>query len=138
MKAGKFFAAVVVASLGLAALACGSSSSTSGGSDSNQPPAKDISGTYEVTGVNLDGNNYQGEVKLTSLGKTTYTMDWTIGSGTQSGTGTLSGNTLTADWTDGTHSGTVTYTLQSDGSLSGSWTQEGVDGKGTETLTPKK
>lgn len=33
--------------------------------------------------------------------------------------------------------GTVTYTYQSDGSLKGTWTQDGVNDIGSETLTPQ-
>lgn len=135
MKTRNFLSIVVMTvSLGLSVLACGSS----GGSATKAPSGKDISGTYTVTGVNLDGNDYSGEVTLTSLGSDNYAMAWTIGNGNQKGTGNLSGDTLKADWSDGSNIGAVTYTMQADGSFSGTWTQEGVSGTGTETLTPKK
>ena len=140
MKSRNFLSLVLITvSLGLSVLACGPlTTGQGGGGATSMPVGKDISGTYSVTGVNLDSNDYTGEVTLTSAGDNRYTLNWTIGEGTQTGTGTLSGDTLTSTWGDGTNSGDVTYTLQPDGSLSGTWTQKGQSGTGTETLTPKK
>lgn len=54
------------------------------------------------------------------------------------GEGRFDGRVFTGRWqtADGSRSGAAVYTLQLDGSLSGTWTQNGLDGQGTETLTP--
>ncbi|MBI3764842.1 MAG: hypothetical protein HY260_23625 [Chloroflexi bacterium] len=99
----------------------------------------DISGNYTVFGTNLSGAGYSGKATIT---RTTsgYSVRWTFGSEIESGTGTLVADTLSVRWqtSDGKRSGTATYTLQPDGTLSGTWTQDGVTGEGTETLTPVK
>lgn len=127
---------LVTVGLGLSALACGPA--VSGAGATSAPVGRDISGTYDVAGINLEGNRYKGVVVITHDGPNQYTLNWTIGVGTQAGTGTLNGDTLTATWADEVNSGDVTYTLQPDGSLSGDWTQKGKSGTGTETLTPQK
>jgi hypothetical protein len=54
------------------------------------------------------------------------------------GTGSFDGTTFTVDWEMGTTtSGTATYELHADGLLIGTWTQDGEEGEGTETLTPR-
>jgi len=101
------------------------------------PP--NLAGTYSVAGTN-PGNtgSYTGMATIAKDGEK-YKMHWQVGT-TYDGVGTLSGNTFTAEWgTDKAHVGTVTYTLQKDGSLKGTW-YDARDPKnlGTETLTPMK
>jgi len=125
--------AFVLAVLLAASLAC-DTSSTGGATE------KDLSGTYVVSGTNFGDNtdSYTGEATIAKVSGNDYSVIWTIGeSQTQTGSGTLSGNTFTVTWKEGDISGGGTYTLQSDGSLDGIWTVDGVDGQGTETFTPK-
>ena len=98
--------------------------------------SKDIAGNYDVTGTNFDGSAYKGTVVIEKSGNG-YTLAWETGPTSSTGAGTLSGDTFTVRWTDGENSGDVTYTLQADGSLVGTWTADGIDGQGTETLTPR-
>lgn len=95
---------------------------------------RDISGEYSVFGTNQDGGNYSGTATITSLGGNQYQIDWVLGGGDQliTGEGTLTGNTFVTD--DGSFA--ITYTLLPDGVLDGTWVEYGVNGEGTEILTP--
>ena len=129
----------VLAVLIAATLACsvdtgsgGSGGSSSGGGSTEA----DISGEYDVEGVNQDGSQYSGEATITKVGDS-YNINWLIADQTQTGEGTLTGNTFRVTWSAGDIGGDGVYTLQSNGVLEGTWTQDDVDGSGTETLTPK-
>ena len=114
----------------ISALACASSEVTT------PTPAQDISGTYNVAGTNLEGDPYTGIIVITRTTGNDYDVMWTFGEETETGSGTFDGTTFDVTWqtTEG-DSGTITYTLQPDGSLSGTWKQSGALGEGTETLT---
>src|SRR5689334_11645410 len=115
----------------ISALACGAGGTT-------EAPAQDISGTYDVTGVSLEGSAYSGEAVLTRTTGNSYDIAWTFSSQSQTGTGSFNGTTLTVDFEDVNGvTGDGSYTLQSDGSLSGTWTVDGAEGEGTETLIPQ-
>src|SRR5262249_31276630 len=116
-------------------LACDTSGSSSGGGSA--PAGKDISGAYAVSGENLAGGNYTGEATIAKKAGNDYSINWSIGGDTQTGSGTLTGHTFAATWSGRGVSGKVSYTLESSGVLDGTWTQDGVVGQGTEKLTPK-
>ncbi len=103
---------------------------------SGQPkagPAK-IEGKYSVEGTNPNGSTYHG-VATIARRDSRWSMTWTIGKQTFSGSGSLAGNTLTVTWKGPTgEGGVVTYTLTPLGVLKGVW----ANGKGSETLTPLK
>ncbi|MCI0396139.1 MAG: hypothetical protein L0332_16850 [Chloroflexi bacterium] len=109
--------------------------------EANDPPAQDLldlSGTYNVTGTSLDGVRYAGDAIITRTTGNDYRIEWTFASQSQTGTGTFDGTTFNVKWQMGSEaSGTATYTLQPDGSLVGTWTQDGVEGEGSESLTPQ-
>ncbi len=87
-----------------------------------------VSGTYKVTGTNPGGSKYRGSVDITLNDDGSYAFEWSVGN-TFSGTGTLSGNTLTVDWGD---TYPVIYTVKNGGArLEGTW----GNGTGTEILT---
>lgn len=118
----------------LSALACGADTAT----EAPAVDAQDISGTYDVTGTSLDGSAYSGEAVLTRTAGNSYDITWTFATQSQTGTGTFDGTTLNVDFEDVNGvTGLGTYTLQSDGSLSGTWTADGYEGEGTESLTPQ-
>ncbi|MHC1743217.1 MAG: protein kinase [Syntrophobacteraceae bacterium] len=102
--------------------------------DQPKPAPPRIEGKYAVEGVNPNGSKYHG-VATIARRDNRYTMTWSIGSQPFSGTGSLTGSTLTITWKSATgEGGIVTYTVTSGGALKGVW----ANGKGSETLTPLK
>ena len=98
-----------------------------------------IAGTYRVNGTNPgSGSAYKGTATILQSGDS-YRMHWQVGT-SYDGIGKFDGKTLTVEWGTATQNvGTVTYTLQADGSLKGTWfTASNPKSLGTETLTPKK
>ena len=98
-----------------------------------------IGGTYAVQGTNPGGKvSYTGTVTITPTGKV-YQMDWKVGN-TYSGIGIVNGNILSVGWGNLAQAGygVVTYTIQSNGVLSGTWAMAKGTELGTETLTPMK
>jgi len=104
-----------------------------------QAQSGNIAGTYLVSGTN-PGNtgNYKGIATIVKSGET-YRIHWEVGT-TYDGIGKLNGNTFSVEWgTAKENVGTVTYTLQPDGSLKGTWfVAKNPSVLGTELLTPKK
>ena len=98
-----------------------------------------IAGTYLVAGTN-PGNtgSYKGIATIVKSGDT-YRIHWEVGT-TYDGIGKLTGNTFSVEWgTAKENVGTVTYTVQPDGSLKGTWfVAKNPSVLGTEILTPKK
>jgi hypothetical protein len=97
----------------------------------------EIGGSYTCKGVNPDGQEYTGKVKITKKGDV-YHLDWTIGQESHSGVGIREENTLSVSWAaQGGPSGIVVYRIGKDKRLVGKWTVQ--DGKDlyTETLTPE-
>jgi len=101
-----------------------------------QAPATDISGTYNVEGTNPDGSTYTGQAVIASSANG-FDINWTFGNGTQVGSGRLSDYVFSARYstTDSDVVGSATYLLQADGSLKGTWRNDGEEGVGNETLT---
>ena len=122
---------VLIVSLLIAALACSLGSNA---------PNSDIVGKYDLEGTNPDGTGYSGTVEIVNAGDG-YDLTWTIDSGPQAqietGHGTLDGQTLTALWqmADNSSSGTEQFTINSDGTLDGTWKIEGSEDEGQEVLT---
>ena len=98
-----------------------------------------IAGTYWVKGTNPGGKGaYQGIATVIKSGDS-YRIHWEVGT-IYDGVGKLNGGVLTVEWGNTKENvGTVTYNLQPDGSLKGTWfTARNPTDLGTETLTPKK
>lgn len=90
-----------------------------------------IPGDYACAGSNPNGSTYRCNVMISRSGGT-YSFRWLIADGTRySGTGHLSGRTLTVDWGQ---SAPVIYQVGDDGVLRGRWAR----GAGRETLTPNR
>lgn len=100
-------------------------------------PAKDISGTYNIAGTNPDGSTYTGQATITAS-QNGFDVSWNYGNGTQTGNGRLSDYVFSARYatTGSDVVGSATYILQDDGSLKGTWRNDGESGVGSETLTP--
>jgi len=98
-----------------------------------------IGGTYSVEGTNPGGKgSYKGSVTITPVGKV-YQLDWKVGN-IYSGIGIVNGNILSVGWGNLAQAGygIVTYTIQSNGVLSGTWAMAKGTELGSETLTPMK
>ena len=89
-----------------------------------------LEGNYNCTGTNPDGSKYRGTTTITRISADRYSLKWSIGTQTLTGTGALAGNTLTADWGD---KWPVIYRVNVDGTLEGTWS----NGRATETLVPR-
>jgi hypothetical protein len=103
------------------------------------PAEIDLSGRYSAVGTNFDGTAYRGRAEIIRYGDG-YQIEWIFGEGGQTGTGTLDGNTFTVRWQalDNSSQGDAVYTLQPNGTLTGTWTIDGATGQGTETLAPNE
>ena len=98
-----------------------------------------LAGTYWVQGTNPGGRGaYKGVATIVKAGDT-YRVHWEVGT-VYEGIGKLNGNTFAVEWgTTKENVGTVTYTLQPDGTLKGTWfVAKNPSSLGTEILTPKK
>ena len=105
-----------------------------GRAESQRAPTQDVGalaleGNYNCTGTNPDGSGYRGTTTVTHISRNRYSLEWSIGTQTFTGTGALEGNTLTVDWGD---TWPVIYKVKADGTLDGTWS----NGRATETLVP--
>lgn len=99
--------------------------------------AQTLAGTYRVSGTNFDGSPYGGTAQVVITSDTSCAISWVNGSTTSSGICMRSGNVFAAGYQLGDRVGMVIYRIQPDGSLDGLWTISGMDGAGTEVLTPE-
>jgi hypothetical protein len=98
-----------------------------------------LAGVYAVTGTNPGGKGaYKGIATIVKSGDN-YRIHWEVGT-TYDGIGKLNGKVFTVEWgTSTANVGTVTYNLQPDGSLKGTWfVAKNPSELGTENLVPKK
>lgn len=93
---------------------------------------------YTVDGTNLDGSKYGGTATITLTSDTTCEIAWTTGPTTSQGICMRNGIALAAGYTLQDRVGLVIYEIKDDGTLEGLWTIAGVNGNGTEVLTPVK
>jgi hypothetical protein len=98
--------------------------------------AQDVTGNYLVKGTNLDGSIYEGEARVTATSEVTCEIVWQTGGSTSSGICMRDGNAFAAGYELNGKVGLVIYLIQDDGTLDGTWTVAGVNGVGTEILTP--
>jgi hypothetical protein len=98
-----------------------------------------IEGSYRVQGTNPGGKgSYHGTADIVKAGDS-YRIHWSVGT-VYDGVGKLNGNVFQVEWgTTKSHVGTVTYVLQPDGVMKGTWfVAKNPNDLGTEILTPKK
>jgi hypothetical protein len=98
--------------------------------------ADGIVGHYTVNGTNLDGSRYAGEAQITATSDVTCDIAWNTNGTISDGICMRDGNAFTAGYVLNGKVGLVIYLIQADGSLRGTWTVDGVNAVGTETLTP--
>jgi hypothetical protein len=138
-RASKRVAAVVVVLLAVLGAGCAAFP---------QPKTEslhELPGTYYVNGEDPQGVEYGGRLEITQGdAPDTYEMQWIITGSLQTGTAVRDGDRLTAEWAtvegstpaDGPSTGTAEYTIESDGTLRGTRTVDGVDEQGTEEAFP--
>ena len=100
----------------------------------------DISGTYRVNGTSPTGVSYSGKIVLTKASSNEYDLEWSLlEEDFITGTGTFDGNTLNVTWQEPSTSasGKATFVRHDDGSLVGTYTVDGTEGEGKETLIPQ-
>jgi hypothetical protein len=93
-------------------------------------------GIYRVAGTNLDGSPYEGRARITILSNTTCKIEWDTGA-PASGPCMRVGDYVSAAYVMSGAVGIIMYRLNEDGSLDGIWTVSGLNGAGTEHLTPR-
>jgi hypothetical protein len=98
--------------------------------------AQDIGGSYAVLGTNLDGSAYEGTAQITWTSDVTCAIDWTTGATTSTGICMRDGNAFVAGYVLQDKIGLVIYLVGADGTLTGSWTVDGLNAVGTEVLSP--
>lgn len=107
--------------------------------------ATDLDGTYRSKGLNPDGTEYEGVVRITRRGDS-FVVSWmspyatgrmTLLVPTSVGVGVLSGGMLAVSYYSRQTAGVVLYRVEEDGQrLAGSWTVAGDNGAVyAETLT---
>lgn len=79
---------------------------------------QDISGTYQVDGMNADGSRYSGSVTVDVRPDAGVSVQWSIGTSVYSGTGLIEGRVLAVDWGGDTP---AVYVIMPFGELHGTW-----------------
>lgn len=99
--------------------------------------AQSIPGQYAVAGTNLDGSPYGGSAEIVMTSDTSCAIVWHTGSTSSHGICMRLGKVFSAGYALGDKVGMVIYRIEPDGTLNGVWTMAGMNGAGTEVLTPQ-
>jgi hypothetical protein len=101
-------------------------------------PAQEVGGRYAVEGSNPGGSGtYRGFVQIRGTSGDQCTIRWDIQNTPASdGFCMRQGDVFVAAYRLGSAIGLVTYRLENDGVLDGTWTISGKQGVGKERLTP--
>jgi len=92
---------------------------------------------YTAVGTNLDGSTYRGTARIVWISDSTCAIEWTTGGATSTGICMRNGPAFSAAYSLQGAIGLVVYQILDDGSLEGLWTIAGMNGAGTEVLTPQ-
>lgn len=98
--------------------------------------AQDIGGAYLVQGTGFDGAAYGGNARITLTSDYTCRIEWNTGGQLSSGICMRQGNVFSAAYMIEGRVGMIIYTLNPDGSMQGTWTVDGVNAVGSESLYP--
>jgi hypothetical protein len=98
--------------------------------------AQDIGGRYLVAGEGFDGQPYRGEAFITSASDVTCEIEWVISGDTFKGICMRQGDVFAASYVIPNGVGMLIYKIAPDGAMAGTWTVQGSNGVGTETLSP--
>src|SRR5262245_6911788 len=99
---------------------------------------ENLSGAYDVSGINPNGSRYKGTATIT-IGEKKCRVNWKIPATTAYGNCELKGDQFTVYFTLNGAKGVVVYKLQRNGTLVGSWWMNtSRKSKGRETLRPRR
>lgn len=98
--------------------------------------AQDIGGQYVVQGTGFDGAAYGGQAEISLTSDYTCRIVWNTGGQISEGICMRQGNVFAASYMIEGRVGMVIYTVGGDGSMQGTWTVDGVNAVGTESLYP--
>ena len=98
--------------------------------------AAEVGGSYTIEGTNFDGSPYGGTASITVASNSTCEIVWSTGASESAGICMLLDDAFAAGYVLQDKVGLIVYKLRGDGVLSGVWTVAGMDGAGTEVLTP--
>lgn len=95
--------------------------------------------TYSFTaeGTNIDGSPYRGTAVIRYVSDSSCVIQWTTGTVTSEGICMRNGQAFSAAYILDGAVGLIVYRILENGTLDGFWTIAGLDGAGTEVLTPK-
>ncbi|MEC5290503.1 hypothetical protein VSX64_06245 [Aurantimonas sp. C2-6-R+9] len=119
MKTSFFAALVAMAGIGIAG-----------------PALADPSGSYDISGVNPDGTQYEASVLVAKIGDA-FTLTYTLGNGSKvSGTAIGDDDVLAIGYAEKDDTG-VALMFSEDDKWKGVWTYLGAKTLGTEEWTPQ-
>jgi hypothetical protein len=98
--------------------------------------AAEVGGNYTAQGTNFDGSPYEGTVQITVASNSTCEITWQTNGSESSGICMLLEDAFAAGYVLEDRVGLIIYKVMDDGTLNGVWTAAGMDGAGTEILTP--
>lgn len=93
--------------------------------------------SFTAEGTNLDGSPYRGTAKIQYISDSTCIIEWTTGGVTSEGICMRNGPAFAAAYILQGATGLIVYQIMDDGTLDGIWTIAGMNGAGTEVLTPQ-
>ncbi len=98
--------------------------------------AQDIGGRYVVQGTGFDGAAYGGQAEISLTSDYTCRIVWNTGGQISEGICMRQNNVFAASYIIEGRVGMVIYTVGGDGAMQGTWTVDGVNAVGTESLYP--
>lgn len=114
-----------------AALVCAGSGAAlaQSGKAAAKPEQRNLTGRYEVRGMNRDGTRYVGQADIAHQGRVVE-ITWRIENDIYRGRGVVEGRVVTVSWSE---PDPVVYTIMPSGALYGVWDQ----GRALDRLTPR-
>ena len=99
--------------------------------------AQDIGGAYLVQGTGFNGAAYGGTAEVMLTSDYTCRIVWNTGGQISEGICMRQNNVFAASYIIEGRVGMVIYNVGPDGVMQGTWTVDGVNAVGTETLFPR-
>ena len=94
-----------------------------------------IAGSYDLVGTNPDGSEYGCSLQVTKTADGVYEWYW-FSCGEYTGVGIQDGNVISVAY-GSENCSAISYHVEDDGVLNGSWTYVGMTDLGTDVASPK-